>query len=257
MYLANIDINLVEPPARAARAEIDEHMLDELTDDVRRNGVLIPLHVRPTAQGYQVIAGHRRLLAARAAGLAFLRCLVAEVGDAEADTIKLTENLYRQELSPVEEGAFFAELFDACEHDVDRVCARVGKGRSYVEGRLLLLSGDTEVLKALASKKIVIGVAQELNRIEDETQRHYYLGWAISEGATQKLVRFWRESANARALANGEAPPTEAPEVPIADPDPNVYQCFICGDPEPMYDLQVVHIHRACRCIVEKQVERA
>jgi len=252
MYLATIALSEIRPPEFPARAQLDEVSLDELTDDVRRNGVLVPPHVKIVPGGYEITAGHRRYLAACAARIETIRCLVLEAGDPTEDTVKLTENLFRQELSPVEEAAFFAELYERGGRDVDVVCTRVGKSRLYVEARLLLLSGDSEVLVALSRKAITLGVAAELNKIEDTAARHYYLGWAVSEGATVKLVRFWRESSNAQktALALTDPPPVPAPCPP--EPKPEPYQCFICGESEPIWDLQVNHIHRACKAIVER-----
>ena len=252
MYLAQIALTEIRPPAHAVRAEIDDVMLEELTQDVKRNGILLPPHVKPVAGGYEIVAGHRRYLAAIGADLASMKCLVVEGEEADNDVIKLTENLYRQELSPVEEAGFFAELFGSLGQDVDRVAARCGKTRAYVESRLLLLSGDGDVLRHLARKVLTLGVAQELNKIADAEKRAYYLRWAVEQGATTKLVRFWREAANAHCDA--EASP--APAVPsaaagaVAPGDP--YQCFCCGEKEPVYDLQPLMMHRGCRAVIER-----
>jgi ParB family chromosome partitioning protein len=257
MYLARLATTEIRPPAHAVRAEIDERLLAELVEDVKRNGVLVPPHVRPVPGGYEIVAGHRRYLAACAAGLESLSCLVAEPADAHADVTKLSENLYRQELSPVEEGAYFAELFEALGHDTDKVAARVGKRREYVESRLLLLQGDPEVLSALARKAVTLAVATELNKMSSPDDRAYYLAWAVTQGATAKLVRFWREGANARrAVEPPESPPGgEAALAPNGPED--IFRCYLCGEVEPRYDLAVVHVHRACRTIVERQAERA
>lgn len=252
MHLARLALTEIRPPAHAVRAEIDERLLAELTEDVKRNGVLVPPHVRAVPGGYEIVAGHRRYLAACAAGLEWMNCLIADPDDAQADTTKLTENLYRQELSPVEEAGFYAELYETLGHDVDRVCKQVGKSRAYVEGRLLLLTGDGEVLGALARKSISLAVAQELNRFASEADRRYYLAWAVSQGATSKLVRFWREGANARESAGDTSPAGASPAGAPLDAADDIFRCYLCGVPEPRYDLAVVHVHRACRAAVER-----
>ena len=255
MHLARLALTEIRPPRHAVRAEIDERLLAELTDDVRRNGVLVPPHVKAVPGGYEIVAGHRRFLAACAAGLESLDCLISEAGAPAEEMVKLSENLFRQELSPVEEGAYFAELFETLGRDTDKVAARVGKRREYVEGRLLLLAGDPEVLSALARKTVSLAVAQELNKIADEADRRYYLKWAVSEGATQKLVRFWREGANARATSDSPPGATPSPPAPTPADGEDIYKCYLCGEIEPRYDLAVVHLHRACRTIVERQAE--
>jgi ParB family transcriptional regulator, chromosome partitioning protein len=257
MHLAKLALTEIFPPSHAVRAEIDEKLLMELTEDVRRNGVLVPPHVRQVKGGYEIVAGHRRYLAACAAQMVWLNCLVLEAEDGAPELTKFTENLYRQELSPVEEAGYFAELFELLGQDTDAVARKLGKTRGYIESRLLLLQGDGEVLRALARKSISLAVAQELNKMVAEEDRRYYLEWAVSQGATTKLVRFWREAANASRAHGAEVDTTAPAPVEPGEAAPDIFRCFLCGEKEPVYDLQVIHIHRGCRVIVERQAENA
>ena len=212
MHLAKIAINELREPRLVARATLDEAGLDELAESIRRVGVINPLVVMEVDGGYEVVAGHRRLLAGRRAGLVALPCLVRSSRDANPTALKLHENLYRQELTPVEEAAFFAELLPGCDNDTDKLCQLVKQSRNYVEGRLLLLSGDPEVLAAVAQREISLGVGEELNKIQRESDRHWYLKWARETGATRATVRQWR--------FNSEAQVEPAPGAPASSPSP-------------------------------------
>jgi len=209
--------------------------------------VKIPLHVRPVNGKFQVVAGHRRYLAAHAAGVADVPALVMSDADGPPELIMLTENLFRQEMSPVEEGAMFAELFELLGHDVDEVCKRVGKKRGYVESRLNLLTGDAKILEALAAREISFSIAQELNAIQDPSWRHYYLDWTVKQGAKLALVKFWRATANGMGLPPGA---DVTPPAPPAIPQPTaseVSECMLCRQREPAHELRVALVHIECR----------
>jgi ParB family chromosome partitioning protein len=255
MHLAKIGINELREPAHVARASIDGEGIDELAESIRRVGVIQPLVVMEVDGGYEVVAGHRRLLAARRVGLVALPCLVRSARDADPTALKLHENLYRQELTPVEEAAFFAELLPTCENDTDNLAALVKQSRTYVENRLLLLKGDPDVLAAVAQREISLGVAEELNKIPDPKDRVYYLGWAKQTGATRATVRQWRATLAAQSTpAPAAEAPGGAPPPPIT-PTRDVFECFLCGQSEPKTDLEFWHIHRHCRLGVEARAK--
>lgn len=246
MHFANLQLADVRGPAQSVRASIDEVRLAELADDVRENGVLVPIIVKEVDGGYEVVDGDRRFRASIIAKKLTIPANVLGRRETNYDARKLTANLFRQEMSAVEEAAFFAEKFDELGSDVDKVCRAVGKKRGYVEERLLLLSGDAKVLNALAAQQIGYSVARELNAIRNESRRHYYLDQAVQLGATQKLVHFWRGVSNSQpdGVEPSPAGPTAVASVPATAID--FYICWICGAKEPVWDLKTVMIHSAC-----------
>jgi ParB/RepB/Spo0J family partition protein len=256
MHLAKIAIDEIREPAHVARATIDEVGLDELAGSIKSVGVVNPLTVMEVDGGYEVIAGHRRLLAARRAGLVAVPCMVRSARDPNPTALKLHENLYREELSPVEEAAFFAELLTTCDNDTDKLCQIVKQSRGYVEGRLLLLQGDPDVLAAVAEKEITLGVAEELNKLERHEDRVYYLGWAKQTGATRAMVRAWRASVAAQMPVNpGAVVPAGLQPLPASNyPDPFI--CILCKRKEPITDLRPVNAHQFCQIQLGEAMER-
>jgi ParB family chromosome partitioning protein len=203
-----IPVDKIREPEDPDRTLFDEDAADELARSVRDHGIIEPLVVRPLEDGtFEVIAGHRRLLAARCVGLMEAPCVVRE-GDAPFHAVRLAENLDREDLSPVDEGRRYKRLFESNGEDVDRVCAIVKRPRARVEGRILLLAGDPRVLDALERGEIGVGVAEELNAFKRSEGRSFHLDFAIRTGATRAQVREWRTRDD--AVAAGEAAAADA-----------------------------------------------
>lgn len=246
MYQAKINTMEIMPPTHAVRAAMDEGGLRELAESMKRVGLIEPLIVERVESGYEVIAGHRRLLAAQMAGLLTLQCMVREDSDPPAAALKVQENLYREDMSPVEEAAFYAELFDAMGQDVDKVCDLVHQSRGYVEKRLLLLSGDPVVLQAVVDKKIALGVAEELNKFALEKDRRYYLDWCIRVGATIANVKDWRRQNEIQRMAGGEGTTGLPAESLPAAPDPGPTKCLFCESAEDQHLMRFAMVHSYC-----------
>jgi hypothetical protein len=182
--------------------------------------------------------------------------MVRSARDPNPTALKLHENLYREELSPVEEAAFFAELLTTCDNDTDKLCQLVKQSRGYVEGRLLLLSGDPDVLGAVAAKEITLGVAEELNKMDRHEDRVYYLGWAKQTGATRATVRGWRATVAAQVPVTPGTPGTDyLPASPVFEA-PDIFICALCKNKEPLTDLRPVHVHQFCSIQFDAAMER-
>lgn len=151
------------------------------------------------------------------AGLAELPCIDLETDELTA-AAKIHENVEREDLSPADEAIFYAELYAVFSEDVDAVAAAVRVSRARVEGRLNLIRGDKHVFDALASGRISIGVAEELNRFAREDDRLFHLDYCARTGATVATARQWRIDANRRAELSAPAAPSE-PGRPARTPE--------------------------------------
>jgi len=148
--------NPQQPRRRFGRDE-----LAELAASVREHGVLQPLLVRPAGAGYEVVAGERRLLAAREAGLRTVPCVVREVPDELLVVLALVENLQREDLNPVEEGASYRELA-ARGFTHDAIARAVGKSRAAVSNAIRILELPAPILEMLAKGELTAGQARPL-----------------------------------------------------------------------------------------------
>src|SRR5204862_2468204 len=141
---------------------------------------------------FEVLAGHRRLIACKRAGLAAAPSIVYPGKGFAHDAIQFAENRHREDLNAADEAIWFTELLEStCGGDVDVLCERLHEKRPYVEGRLNLFAGDELVFDRLRAGKINIGVAQQLNRCTDQLRRRSLLHAAITGGATVAVVSGW------------------------------------------------------------------
>lgn len=136
--------------------------LDELTASIKEHGVLQPILVRPYKNGYQVVAGERRLRAATQAGLKEIPAIVREIDDDQASEIALVENLQREDLTPIEEAAAYRQLIDKYAYTQETVAEKVGRSRTYITNMIRLLTLPEEIQQLLTNGDLSIGHARAL-----------------------------------------------------------------------------------------------
>ena len=158
-----LPLHRVEPNPEQPRQDFDQEELEALADSIRTHGILQPLMVRQTADGYyQIIAGERRWRAARMAELGEVPAIVVEADDKKATELALIENLQRQDLNSVEEALGYQTLIQDYGLTQEEAAARVGKSRPAVANALRLLSLDEKVLEMLRAGSLTAGHAKAI-----------------------------------------------------------------------------------------------
>lgn len=182
-----VDIDLVIPNPEQPRMRMDAEALEALAQSIREHGVIQPLLVSrsQTHEGtYQLIAGERRLRAARAAGLTKVPVIVKEAAGQALLELALVENIQRADLNPLEEAAAFRRLHDDFGLTQEEIARRVGRSRAAVANTMRLLSLSEEMRLSLARGEISEGHARALLGIEDPAAREAAWRRVISEGLT-------------------------------------------------------------------------
>ncbi|MGC2275599.1 MAG: ParB/RepB/Spo0J family partition protein [Candidatus Binatus sp.] len=165
-------VGSITPGAFQPRLNFDQDRLAELTRAIQSQGIIEPLIVRridaPEADGprYELIAGERRLRAARAAGLETVPIIVRDLDDRAALEMSLVENIVREDLNAVEEGLAFFRLVDHFGLTHDEIASRVGKSRPYVGNTLRLLELPQPILNMIAKRELTAGQARPLLSIQ-------------------------------------------------------------------------------------------
>ena len=153
----------VEPNPEQPRQDFDQEELEALAESIRQHGIIQPLTVRETGEGYyQIIAGERRWRAARMAELTEVPAIVIEADNKKAMELALIENLQRQDLNSVEEALGYQSLINEFGLTQEEAAARVGKSRPAVANALRLLSLDEKVLEMLRTGAITAGHAKAI-----------------------------------------------------------------------------------------------
>jgi len=239
---------LIDDPIIPSRESMDDEKLDELVESIRANGILQPLIVETRGDRYQLMAGHRRLTAARFLNLAIVPCAVYAAGAVNADVVQTHENSRREDVNAAEEGERFDRLYrERCGMDVDRLCPLVGESRYYVESRLLLKQGDPDVFHAVKSGLVNQTVGVLANKIPTKELRNYYLDAAVKGGVSARVFRDWVVQAERvhAAQQNTDSASTEPAPV-VATGTATEWACPCClSDAEP-FNTAWVQVHRAC-----------
>ena len=158
-----LPLHRVEPNPEQPRQDFDQEELEALAESIRQHGIIQPLTVRETGEGYyQIIAGERRWRAARMAELTEIPAIVIEADDKKAMELALIENLQRQDLNSVEEALGYQSLINEFGLTQEEAAARVGKSRPAVANALRLLSLDEKVLEMLRTGAITAGHAKAI-----------------------------------------------------------------------------------------------
>lgn len=160
--LREVPVERVAPNRLQPRQSFDEETLDSLTASIRELGVLQPILVRVTEDGYELIAGERRWRAARRAGLPTIPAIVRAADDEGSLEQALVENLHRQDLGPLEEAAAYQQLIEEFGLTQEQVATRVGKSRSAVANHLRLFQLPPAVQKLVGEGLLSTGHAKAL-----------------------------------------------------------------------------------------------
>jgi ParB family chromosome partitioning protein len=206
----HIDIPLVSirPNPDQPRKRFGEAEMATLIASIRKHGVLQPVLVAETLDGYQLIAGERRVRAARAAGLDRIPAVIRELDDRARLELALVENLQREDLDPIEAARGFRRLIEDFGFTHEDIAERVGRARSTVANTLRLLDLAAVVQLAIADGRISEGHGRALGGLSPEHQEHVLgavIDQELSVRQTEELVRRLREPKTAAVNADADA----------------------------------------------------
>ncbi len=204
-----LSVDLVVPNPAQPRTDMHEEAIGELSDSIRKVGLLQPVIVRPLGDGYQIIAGERRWRAAKAAGLEKIPVRVLTTSEAESLEIALIENLQREDLNAIEEARGYRRLLGEYQMTQAELADKVCKSRSTITNALRLLDLPEEVQEFVYEGKLSAGHARAVLAVPDETARLKLARKLVDEGLSV------REAENlARLVAAGRAERPQRPATP-------------------------------------------
>lgn len=152
------------------RKKFDAKALNELADSIKLHGIFTPLLVRKSVHGYELIAGERRLRAARQAGLKKVPAISVDFTDEQMMEISILENVQRENLNPIEEAAAYDSLIRRLGYTQEQLAQRVGKSREYCANMLRLMKLPQPVMKMVTEKRLSMGHVRALLALKDEEE---------------------------------------------------------------------------------------
>jgi ParB family chromosome partitioning protein len=210
--LLEVPVGAVAPNPRQPRTTFEDESLDALALSIQEVGVLQPIVVRRTGTGFELIAGERRLRAARKAGLATIPAVIRESDDAESLREALIENIHREDLNAIELAEAFRELLEELGLKQETLAERLGMSRSHIANTIRLLALPVEVQRLLAEGKIQAGHGRALLSLADaEAQRTLSVRIAAEELSVREVEELVRNYLEHPA---GAVPKTSLAAVP-------------------------------------------
>ncbi|MFQ5778590.1 MAG: ParB/RepB/Spo0J family partition protein [Terriglobia bacterium] len=216
--LQEVAVDRIETSPFQARAQFHPAALEELAQSMRAGGVVQPVIVRPRGDGFELVAGERRLRAARLAGLGGVPAIVRVLSDEQALELSLVENIQREDLNPLEQARAFERLATEFSLTQEEIARRTGKDRATVANLVRLLRLPPEVQNLLSEGKISAGHARALLKLEESPVVQRVLARRIAK--RRLSVRQTEEMVGRRlpgAKREASARPQQDPNVRAAE----------------------------------------
>ena len=200
----------IRPNPAQPRKIFRPEALDELSDSIRQHGILQPLSVRRSGNGYELIAGERRLRAAELAGITDIPCIIMSMDDRESGMAAMVENLQRQDLDFIEEAMGISRLLEDWNMSQEQAARLLGKSQSAVANKLRLLKHSEPVLLALRDAGLTERHARALLRLNDEADRinvtNYIIEHELNVSRTEEYIdEFLKAKENPQPVVEPES----------------------------------------------------
>lgn len=209
-------ITEITPNPRQPRKVIDDEPLKELAASIRELGLLQPLLVRASGEGYELIAGERRFRAAQLAGLTEVPILVVETDERGSLERALVENVHREDLNPIEEASAYKQLLDEGGLTQERLAERLGRNRVTVTNYLRLLELPLEIQRMLADRKLTGGHARALLGLQGSPFQKRLAQRVAQEGLSVRETEDYVRRYGSMVAPNSPKSSTRPPRPPQA-----------------------------------------
>jgi len=230
----------------AQRIDSEDEGIEELAASILRVGMLVPVVVCKQGDSYTLIAGHRRVSAAREIGMEMVPAVVREDDGARAKEVSFAENLFRKDLSPIELAAAIAECYKQGILSIDEMAAGLHRSCHWVQSQIALLDWPDDVLEAIHNGKLSVSAASNLAMVREDVYRNFLVRQAVENGATARATAAWLQAW--RSLAPAEEAIRREPVAAGGTVLPAVPQapCIVCGNVYRTDELSHVPVCVSC-----------
>ena len=234
--------DLIDDPKDAMRSGLDRESLFDLADDIKKNGLINPITVRPVADRFEVVAGHRRLGACKIAGIIKIPCVVKELDDRAAFSIMASENLVREDVDPVDEAEFIIKMMSRTGEGVEEVAVNIRRSKQYVLDRLTVGEMPAYLKEFLRAKQIKLGSALALNQITDESKKMMWIQMAVRDGVSVRVAEYWLTQWKMSQLPDAVNVENPLSELSAGDYKPILFRCAIDGKEYPVEQTKMISV---------------
>lgn len=228
------------------RTQYDPQKYQDLVTSIRQMGIIYPLITMETPEGYILIAGYRRYNAAKEIGLPSVPCYCLKVGMDDAEILRLHENIFREDVSPIQEAIQLSRLEQTYHFTREKIAKLTGKSKGYVTQRIQILSWPQPLQEAVANGSVSYSVARELSMVTEGSELLRLLDMCVTGGATVRTVLSWvnqwkADEAERHLLLskpNQSAPPDETDQPSL--------KCYLCSAELLQSGVVIIHLCPGC-----------
>lgn len=207
-----VSVNEIRPNPYQPRKEFTQSAIDELAESIKEHGIIQPLIVRKSIKGYELVAGERRLRAAKVTGLKRVPVVVKAYTDQQLMEIALIENLQRENLNPLEEAEAYEKLIAHHEYTQEQLAKRIGKSRPHVANMLRLLQLPDGIRQMVSSADLSMGHARALLTVSEEKLQQQLAKDVVDKGLSvrqlEELVKQLSVSRETKKKKAAKSEPT-------------------------------------------------
>jgi len=194
-YVTEVEVDRLMPNLYQPRQDFDQEKMDELKDSIQTHGIIQPIIVRESTEGYEIVAGERRLKAAKEIGMKKVPVIIRQFNNLKTFEIALVENIQREDLNPIDQAFAFKRLVNEFKLTHQELAEMTGKSRTFISNIIRLLNLDDWVKETVASGKISLGHAKVLLGLDDKQLQQEFGGKIIEQGLSvrelERTVNRW------------------------------------------------------------------
>jgi ParB family chromosome partitioning protein len=236
MEIVDIRLDRIQDPTFQPRDAMEVEGIEALANSIQEIGLINPIVVRETTEGYQLVAGTRRWHAYKMLGKEYIPSRVIDQDSRESTMLQFSENFHRQDLNAIQQAQMLKFMLQDLQYSTAELAKFCNKSKDWVSHTLALLDLSPHTQEAIMKGVLSPSVAQELKLIPDPKLREDYINYAIQSGCTEKAARDWTRQAKATIaardarIAERAAHPEEY--APVESEAPKLHTCALCGAPE-------------------------
>ncbi len=253
-----VPLEQLHEPSSAARLDPEDESITELAESIAQIGLINPITVKAAKEGFEVVAGHRRLLACRLINFSPVPCMLQEEGEDVTYEVMSAENISRKNLTPMEEAAILAEMQEQRSYGVKTLAKVIGKSPAWVKQRLDLLRLPPDLQAHIHKNGMAIETARVLAKVDDPDVREKWARDVIKNGVSTRAVILWVNGyLNSKAMEEfgGDARELATEDGPVLVPKGT---CWVCGGREEYQNMKSIMLCPFCyRELLRAKLERS
>lgn len=242
-----IPTDQIKDPERPLRTNLTPESVDDLVFSIKEVGIIQPLIVCESGNGFEVIAGHRRLLAAEVCKLLEVPCVVVDAENLDKEVMKMHENIGRADINPIDWAIQLEYLKSQYKLSNASLAKKTGFSEAWVSEHLEILNYAPEVLEAIRHGNLSFSAARELAKIKDPVKRGIYVSAAVRGGLTPAMAVRWKLEANRQPMREEISETTGNSQPEQSTPESLEPVCPVCGTKVPYADIVTLQVHTACQ----------